>query len=313
MITLTQFHYFLVAANEQNFTKAAKRLYISQQSLSMHIQSIEKELGTKLFIRTVPLKLTPSGKIFQKYARNIVYSYQEMCREINDVNNHQEGLFPFGISHSCGELILPLLLSDLQKEFPSVDFRIVEDTWDILQKKLIRGEVELIIEQLPFEDDRIAGIPLCRDRICLLVSEGFLRRHFGENTSAILEKLYDTGRIIPELAGGPFLLNAPGNSIRMKIETILHAENIEPQCRIAVDNTEALLNLCAGDSGITFCPQCFLQTVRWDRTPSNVFVVPLKYDEAACILGLGYRKDSYVSQITSLIEKRVRGYLEIPR
>lgn len=311
MITLTQFHYFLVAANEQNFTKAAKRLYISQQSLSMHIQSIEKELGTKLFFRTVPLKLTPSGKIFQKYAGSIVHSYQEMCREINDVNNHQEGLYPIGISHSCAELLLPLLLPDLQREFPSVDFRIVEDTYDILQKKLIRGEVELIIEQLPFDDEQIAEIPLCRDRLCLLVSEGFLRKNFGENTSSILEKLYDTGRIIPEISGSPFLLNNPGNSIRTKIESVLRLEKIEPKCRVTTDNMEALLNLCAGDCGITFCPQCFLQTVRWDRTPSNVFIVPLKYAETAYTMGLGYRKDSYFSQIASRIEKRVRGYLEI--
>ncbi|MGN0292907.1 MAG: LysR family transcriptional regulator [Lachnospiraceae bacterium] len=311
MITLTQFHYFLVAADEQNFTKAAKRLYISQQSLSMHIQSVEKELGTKLFFRTVPLKLTPSGKIFQKYAGSIVHSYQEMCREINDVNNHQEGVYPFGISHSCGELLLPLLLPDLQREFPSVDFRVVEDTCDILQKKLLGGEVELIIEQLPFHDDKIVEIPLCRDRICLLVSEGFLRRNFGENTSAILEKLYDTGHIIPEIAGSPFLLYNPGNSIRTRVETVLQLEKIEAECRIAVDNTEALLNLCADGCGITFCPQCFLQTVQGDRTPSNVFVVPLKYAETGYTLGLGYRKDSYYSQIASRIEKRVRGYLEI--
>ena len=313
MITLTQFHYFLVAANEQNFTKAAKRLYISQQSLSMHIQSVEKELGTKLFYRTVPLKLTPSGKIFQKYARSIVYSYQEMCREINDVNNHQEGMFPFGISHSCGEVLLPLLLPDLQKEFPLVDFRVVADAYEFLPKKLIRGEVELIIEQLPFGDERITEIPLCRDHLCLLVSEGFLHRNFGENTSEILEKLYDTGRIIPEISGSPFLLNSPGNPIRTKIETVLQLEKAEPACRIAVDNTAALLNLCAEDGGIAFCPQCFLQTVSGDRTPSNVFVVPLKYAEATYTLGLGYRKDAYFSQIAAGIEKRVRGYLEIFR
>lgn len=311
MITLTQFHYFLTAANELNFTKAAKRLYISQQSLSMHIQSIEKELNTKLFFRTIPLKLTPSGEIFQKYAGNIVYSYQEMCREINDVNNHQEGRYPFGISHSLGDLLLPRLLPALQKEFPSVDFCIMEDTGNDLQKKLIGGEVELIIEQLPFADDRIAEVPLFRDQLCLLVSEGFLRKHFGDKTSAVLEKLYNTGRIIQELSGCPFLLNNAGNSIRAKVEAALLLEKIEPECKIATDNMNALLNLCAGDCGIAFYPKCFLHTAQGDRTPSNVLIVPLKYAETIYTPGLGYRKDAYLSRIACRIEELVREYAEI--
>ncbi len=311
MITLTQFYYFLAAAEEQNFTKAAKRLYISQQSLSMHIQSMEKELNTKLFLRTIPLKLTPSGKIFQKYARSIIVSYQEMCREINDINNHQEGQYPFGISHTRGELLLPKLLPALQKDFPSVDFRIVEDTYDALQKKLVRGEVEMIIEQLPFTDDRIAEIPLCSDQICLLVSKGFLHNHFGEKSNEIISKLYDTGRIIQELSGCPLLLNNTGNSVRAKIEAVLLSEKIESDCRIATDNMNALLNLCANDCGITFYPKCFLHTADGDRTPPNIFVIPLKYAETNYTLGLGYRKDSYLSEITKRIGELVREYSEV--
>ena len=47
MINFLNLEYFLVAAEELNFTKAAKRLYISQQSLSNHISNLEKEFGTE--------------------------------------------------------------------------------------------------------------------------------------------------------------------------------------------------------------------------------------------------------------------------
>lgn len=310
MITLTQFHYFLVVADEQNFTKAAKRLYISQQSLSMHIQSIEKELNTKLFLRTIPLKLTESGKVFQEYARSIMFSYQEMCRHMNDMNNRQNGIYRFGISHTRGELILPKILPVLQKEFPSVSFRVTEGTYEELQKKLIQGTVDLIIEQLPFSDDRIMGIPLCEDQICMLVSRGFLDEHFGKDADTVLAKLYDTGCILPEIADCPFLLNNTGNSIRAKIETILLSEKIDPECKIATDNMNALLNLCSGDCGIAFYPKFFLNTAGQDRTPSNVYVIPLKYEVANYTLGIGYRKDSYRSKISSRIGELVKQYSE---
>ena len=56
--------YFIMVAREKSFTKAAQRLYITQQTLSAHIASIEKELGCSLFVRHVPLELTYAGQVF---------------------------------------------------------------------------------------------------------------------------------------------------------------------------------------------------------------------------------------------------------
>lgn len=58
MINFLNLEYFLVAAEELNFTKAAKKLFISQQSLSNHISNMEKEFDVILFNRTTPLTLT---------------------------------------------------------------------------------------------------------------------------------------------------------------------------------------------------------------------------------------------------------------
>lgn len=311
MISFTQFQYFLVVAEEKNFTRAAKRLFISQQSLSMHIQSIEKELNTKLFERTVPLKLTESGLVFQKYSREFTQSYQEMCKEINDINQQQKGSYRFGISHNRGEILLPLLLPILREEFPCVDFYIVEAKYAELQEKLVRGEIDLIIEQLPFSNDKIASVPLCQDRLCMLLSEGFLKSHFGNGAKKIKEKLFSTGRIIPELSDCPFLLNNIGNSIRSKIETILISEGIEPECKIATENMNTLLNLCANDYGITFYPELFLYTPTKNLTPKNVYVIPLTYDITKYTLGIGYRKGAYLSKVSTRIGELVKQFSTI--
>lgn len=64
-MNLKQLRYFLIVAQEQQLTSAAKLLYIAQPPLSYQMKQLEKELGTKLFIReSHGITLTEAGKIF---------------------------------------------------------------------------------------------------------------------------------------------------------------------------------------------------------------------------------------------------------
>ena len=60
--------YFITVARERSFSRAAERLHITQQTLSAHIAGLEKELGTKLLVRSIPLELTYAGEVFLGYA-----------------------------------------------------------------------------------------------------------------------------------------------------------------------------------------------------------------------------------------------------
>ena len=54
--------YFIALAEERSFTKAAERLNVTQQTLSAHIASVERDLGVRLVVRRVPLELTYAGE-----------------------------------------------------------------------------------------------------------------------------------------------------------------------------------------------------------------------------------------------------------
>ena len=62
-MNFSSMEYFTVLAQERNFTRAAERLHITQQSLSSHIAGMEKELGSQLLVRRVPLELTYAGEV----------------------------------------------------------------------------------------------------------------------------------------------------------------------------------------------------------------------------------------------------------
>ena len=101
--------YFLAAAEEKNFTHAARRLYISQQSLSGHVAKLEEELGVPLFERGPELKLTYAGERLALIARQICSLEQEILREAGEISEHRRGRLRLGVSYTCGRAMLPVL------------------------------------------------------------------------------------------------------------------------------------------------------------------------------------------------------------
>ena len=82
---LRQIKYFKVVADELNFTRAAEKLCIAQPPLSRQIQSLEAELGCKLFIREYhKLSLTKEGEIFYGYSEKIIGLTEKAIREVRN-------------------------------------------------------------------------------------------------------------------------------------------------------------------------------------------------------------------------------------
>ena len=80
--------YFLMVAEELNITRAAERLYISQQSLSSHISNMERELNVKLFTRSPKLALTYAGDQLVQTATQIIDLYSQYLSKVGDINRH---------------------------------------------------------------------------------------------------------------------------------------------------------------------------------------------------------------------------------
>ena len=94
--------YFVVAAEELNFTRAAKKLYISQQSLSNYIAKLESEVGIELFNRKNALTLTAAGESLYYNAKQILAIEELAQREIQDIRDFRTGSLRIGISARRG-------------------------------------------------------------------------------------------------------------------------------------------------------------------------------------------------------------------
>ena len=113
--------YILAVLREGSVTAAAKKLYISQPSLSQAIKAAEASLGAPIFDRTTdPMTLTPAGQLYVEAARQISAINRNLSGQIEELKHEDFGTLRFGIPVQRSMELLPLLYSRFSEQFPHV-------------------------------------------------------------------------------------------------------------------------------------------------------------------------------------------------
>lgn len=153
---LKEFHYLIALEEERSISKAAERLYIAQSSLSQFLQQYERELGTRLFVRTSKgIEPTDGGRQFIEHLRQITLDYQRAKNELWDNVNMESGRVIFGISSFRGGRMLPSILSTFHERYPKVTVEVVEADSMRLEDLLMEGRLDLAVLALPIDKPKI--------------------------------------------------------------------------------------------------------------------------------------------------------------
>ena len=136
--------YFLMVAKEENITKAAKSLYITQPTLSRQLAQFEEELGVKLFTRSNhKILLTEDGKFLQRRAREILYLSEKTKKELSYDNEIVAGEISIGCGEFLGMNELAKLLSEFQEKYPNVKFDIYSGTAEDIIYRIEHGFLDM--------------------------------------------------------------------------------------------------------------------------------------------------------------------------
>lgn len=165
-MTFRQLEYVVEVADQGSFSVAARRLMISQPSLSQSIKSIENEFNITLFDRSaVPLVPTKAGAVFLNKARIMLTALEDLKQEVAAVQTAPKELL-IGISDS-GALINKHIFRDFQQKFPEVRLLLVERDQYQLERMLEAGKLDMIFTMVPFENPNVEVIALVEDEFLI--------------------------------------------------------------------------------------------------------------------------------------------------
>src|SRR5207249_10595602 len=126
---LYQLQYFVEVARNRNFTRAAQRLNMATPALSLQIQKLEKELGTRLFNRgQKETVMTPSGETLFEKAQALLSMADSVKQSVAEVSELKAGRLTVAFISSLGGHWLPQVLGEFRTTFPCLNLLTYEET-----------------------------------------------------------------------------------------------------------------------------------------------------------------------------------------
>lgn len=163
--------YFAAVASEHSFSKAAKRLGITQQTLSANIAALERELGCTLFVRHVPLELTYAGTVFARYAQRFRRDRDALGQEMRDIAGDQAGVLRVGVAYTRSRAIMPPIVKAMQRDCPNIIVELIEGRNDQIQQWLANGDLDLAVADFAGKPAGIELMDFYNERMVLVLAQ----------------------------------------------------------------------------------------------------------------------------------------------
>ena len=310
-MTSKELLYVKTIAELGNMSKAAKKLFIAQPSLSQAVQRLEESLGAPLFNRTPGgLTLTHIGEKYYQIATQILKIYRDFEVFVSDENNLKTGRIHFGVTTHLGSIVLPKILPVFHRKCPSVEVRITEANSTVLEEKLIAGELDFIVihsapvcERVGFHYERMR-----RDPFLIVTGQDHPLQHKANILPNYPFPVLDLKHIREE----PFLLLTKPQRIRQISDGILkNAGIIQPKIALTLGNYRTAQLLATEGYGITFVPMSYSQGVAYDKEPL-FFSIPEQY-EPYWSLSVATIPETYLSKADLYFIHLMRGVYTPPR
>jgi len=248
-------YYAVQVAEYRSISKAADALYLSQPTLSGHINKLESQLGCKLFDRnTIPLKLTYEGECFMEYALQMLELEKNLIHKMQSSKNAASGRITIGIPPCYSATLLPQVLPAFKAQYPQIELQLVEESSTTIETLLEKEIIDLGILNLPVHNHQLLYETLLIDHVILAIPNAFLSpkliTSYPLTSSHLLESVD-----LKDFKDFPFLLLKPGHRVEFISRKILETENITPNIYIQSSSIDTLCEFCLLGHGITFVPR----------------------------------------------------------
>jgi LysR family hydrogen peroxide-inducible transcriptional activator len=172
-MTLNELRYVVAVARERHFGRAADACFVSQPTLSVAVRKLEGELGVSLFERGAgEVTVTPDGERIVAQAQRVLDEADEVKALARQGGNPLNGPLRLGAIYTIGPYLLPRLIPLVMESAPEMPLLIEENFTAVLGDRLKRGELDVLILSLPFDEPGVLTRPLYDEPFSVLVPSG---------------------------------------------------------------------------------------------------------------------------------------------
>jgi DNA-binding transcriptional LysR family regulator len=234
---------FHTVARERSFTRAARRLNLSQPAVSAHIRSLESYYGAKLFeVRQRRTYLTPPGEALFTYTSRVFHLLDEAGQALDATRSGHHGLLRFGASTTLGNYLLPTVLSGFASAHAGVALDVAIGTSADVLGWVKSDRIQFGLVEAPLQDREVEMVAIGEDELVLVApDEHELVRH---------------GRVpAAGLARYPILRREHTSGTQQLVDTELTRHGAHAPTLMVLGSTEALKQAVLAGVGIAWLPR----------------------------------------------------------
>ena len=296
---LKQIEYIVKIAEENNITRAAEKLFITQSALNQQLLKIEKELGIQLFYRSrTNWHPTQAGEIYLKAAREMLNLKRETYTRISDLAERQQSTLTVGLTPGRGIQMFSEVYPEFHKSHYYVNVIPLERNVKEQQALISSGNMDIGFQTF---DSSFRPMNTCE----LINTEEFylaIPRFHPYAKKAAPEGEPFTVANLYELREEPFVLMYRDSTAYPLINTIFKAAGFEPQVLFETRNFNTIVTMISSGTCCGILPYSYIR----DRLDTLAcFALP---SHPTWDINVSYRRGSYLSRAAKDFIQLARNY-----
>jgi DNA-binding transcriptional LysR family regulator len=259
-LELAQLEAFIQVAHHRSFSRAAEALFLTQPSVTARIQSLEREIGERLFERTGrSVTLTDAGHAFMPHAQRALTAVQEGTDAIEAVRHGDVGSIRIGASSSIATYVLPAILKKFREQRPRVHVYLSTGQTEDIIEGMLTGETHLAVTRFT-QHPEVESLHLFNDDLTLVVapSHPFAKKR---------------GVTIAEAGREPFLFFERGSSYHSLTYSMFLRAGVVPESVMELDSMETTKHMVEAGLGVAILP---VVSVMREREAGTLVAVDLR-------------------------------------
>ncbi|NLJ70282.1 MAG: LysR family transcriptional regulator [Clostridiaceae bacterium] len=231
-----------------SFSKAAEATYLSQPTISSHIRTLEREVGTKLVIRsTKEIYPSQAGKVLYGYAKEILKLRERALLELKHETSSISGTLQIGVTEFPSECFLPRFVSEFSNKYKELTFNITNYSNNDILEAILDNIIEIGILESDIEKRNIVLEPIADVKYVFITPDNSNYREMQNEETELTELLKNSRFILPK--DGSVLYQS-----LMRYIASIDLERRDLSVIASMENVQGIIEAVRNDLGIALVP-----------------------------------------------------------